>query len=494
MYSKRSPRFVVPTPPRTTLLIGSLAAATLMLWSGMAIAHPLDLYGAGARGSAMANVGAGAASDHAAVYYNPAAMTLRDAHMGAGFTTTLDDVHIEMKDRPAGYDLPDLGSASAKIPSGDRLQPRTDVDDIPDLYGFALGAVGSFGLKNLRIGVHVLLPVDKLGRQVSRFPDEREQYFSNRLDFEMIGERSQHQVIMIGIAYRLYPWLSLGGGMSVMPSITTTSQVYIDDPAKQERIELALETDQVGRAAPTAGVLVGPFAGLTFAAAYRGANFLRMEMVNRVQIRGFEGDQETFPVEQRSTVIVAYSPDQYTVGASWRRGRLLLAADLLWSVWFNYVNHQGNTQHEFNNTLSTRVGGEYRTSGEVLFRFGLGWEPSPVPDQVGRTNYVDNDRLVASIGAGHDIELLGRQVTLSWYLQLHHLLAKEVDKERLDPAPTCAPGVGTLCDEIADDTLDQATGQPIAAYQGLQTGNPGFPGWLSFGNLLAFGVELGWGL
>jgi hypothetical protein len=66
-------------------------------------------------------------------------------------------------------------------------------------------------------------------------------------------------------------------------------------------------------------------------------------MVNRVQIRGFEGDLESFPIVQQSTVIVAYSPDQYTVGASWRRGRLLVAADLLWSVWFNYVNHQGDT-------------------------------------------------------------------------------------------------------------------------------------------------------
>ena len=469
-----------------------LMVASLLPMS--AVGHPLDLYGAGARGSAMANVGASVASDHAAVYYNPAAMTLREPHMSAGFTPTLDGVRIEMKERPAGYDLPDLGSASAKIPTGARLHPRTDVDDIPNLYGFALGAVGSFDMENLRIGVHVLLPVDRLGRQVSRFPDEREQYFSNRLDFEMIGERSQHQVIMVAIAYRLYPWLSLGAGMSVMPSITTTSQVYIDDPAKQERIELALETDQIGRAAPTAGVLVGPFADLTFAATYRGANFLRMEINNRVQIKGFEGDQESFPIDQRSTVIVAYSPDQYTLAASWRRGRLLVAADLLWSIWFNYVNHQGDTPHEFNNTLGVRLGGEYRTSGDVLFRFGAGWEPSPVPPQTGRTNYVDNDRLVASIGAGHDIELLGRKVTLSWYLQVHHLLAQEVDKEQLQPAPNCAPGVAALCDEIADDTVDRATGRPVAAYQGLQTGNPGFPGWLSYGNLLAFGIELGWAL
>ena len=442
----------------------------------------------------MAGALSSAASDHSAVYYNPAALTLRDAHMAVGLTTTLDRVRIEMKPRPDGYDLPDLGSGSAKIPTGARLQPRRDVDEIPNVYGFTVGAVGSFGLPNLRFGVHVLLPVNRLGRQVSRFPDEREQYFSNRLDFEMIGERSQHQVIMVGIAYRLYPWLSLGAGMSVMPTVTTTSNVYIDDPGQQERIELALETDQIGRAAPTAGVLVGPFAGLTFAAAYRGANYLRMELLNNVQIRGFEGDDETFPIQQLSTVVVGYSPDQYTVGGNWRSGRLLVAADLLWSVWFNYIDHQGKTPREFNNTLSVRAGGEYETADKVLFRFGLAWEPSPVPPQTGRTNFVDNDRLVASIGAGHAIEIFGRPITVSWYVQLQHLLAQEVDKERLNPAPVCAEGVSALCDEIADDTLDPATGQPIAQHAGLQTGNPGFPGWLAYGNLLAFGIELGWAL
>lgn len=476
------------SPPRRALLLLAL------LLPASAWANPLDLYGAGARGSAMAGALSSAASDHAAVYYNPAALTLRDAHMAAGFTTTLDRVRIEMKSRPAGYDLPDLGSGSAKIPSGDRLHARQGLDDIPNVYGFTLGAVGSFGLKNLRLGVHVLLPVNGLGSQISRFPDEREQYFSNHLDFEMIGERSQHQVIMVAIAYRLYPWLSLGAGISVMPSVTTNSDVYIDDPGQQERIELALRTNQVGRAAPTAGVLVGPFADLTFSLAYRGANYLSMELNNNVQIRGFEGDDSTFPIQQLSTVVVAYSPDQYAIGGNWRSGNLMVTADLLWSVWFNYINHQGETPRTFDNTLSVRAGGEYKTSGDVLFRFGLGWEPSPVPEQTGRTNFVDNDRLVAAIGAGHSIELLGRPVTVSWYVQLHHLFTQEVDKQRLDPAPTCAKGVVALCDEIADDTLDPTTGQSVPQHQGLQTGNPGFPGWLAYGNLLAFGIELGWAL
>jgi hypothetical protein len=52
--------------------------------------------------------------------------------------------------------------------------------------------------------------------------------------------------------------------------------------------------------------------------------------------------------------------------------------------------------------------------------------------------------------------------------------------------------VRQLCDELADDTKDPSTGLATAAAQGLQTGNPGFPGWTSQGTLLSLGLDLKW--
>ncbi|MEY3014039.1 MAG: hypothetical protein RIT45_2774, partial [Pseudomonadota bacterium] len=74
----------------------------------------------------------------------------------------------------------------------------------------------------------------------------------------------------------------------------------------------------------------------------------------------------------------------------------------------------------------------------------------------------------------------------------HYLLPRDIDKDQLDTYPACAPGVATLCDEIADDTPNPNTGKPEPAFAGLQTGNPGFPGWQSYGTLLAFGLDLRW--
>jgi hypothetical protein len=47
-----------------------------------------------------------------------------------------------------------------------------------------------------------------------------------------------------------------------------------------------------------------------------------------------------------------------------------------------------------------------------------------------------------------------------------------------------------VCDEVPDTTVDPVTGKTMAQAQGLQTGNPGFPGFLSFGTILAFGLDL----
>lgn len=55
----------------------------------------------------------------------------------------------------------------------------------------------------------------------------------------------------------------------------------------------------------------------------------------------------------------------------------------------------------------------------------------------------------------------------------------------------CGAGGRQLCDELPDDARD-AYGQPIAQAAGLQTGNPGFPGFQSWGHLVAIGVDAKW--
>lgn len=474
------------------LATSALAAFALASCPRPSEASVGDLFGFGTRGGATCGAQTALADDHTALFYNPAGMSLGAPGMGVGLGVTLDDVTIRMKRRPTGYDLPDLGTGSPAIPSGYRLGARGDVTDIPNAYSFLVGATGSFGFTKLRVGVAVMLPFNQIGHQRSHFPDEREQYFSNQLSWELIGERSEHQTILVGASWMLLDWLSIGFGMSVMPTAQTASRVYLADAARQDLVEMSVDNHQTGSTGLQAGLMLLPRDDLRIGLSYRTENGFALDIKNEVQVKGFQEDPSSFPLVQDIHVLVNYVPAQANLGVAWSRAGLTLTGDAAWTQWSAYRNNLGLRSTGFSDVVSARLGLEYKDSPSRTLRVGLGWEPSPVPPQTGRTNYVDNDRVRLGLGSAHGLELLGQAVEVSWYAQVHVLLPRDTDKELLDVHPVCAPGVTALCDEIADDTPNPTTGKEEPAYAGLQTGNPGFPGWQSYGTLLAFGVDLKW--
>ncbi len=469
----------------------ALLALALTLGSAPAYANPLDLFGFGARGSAMGAMTA-AADDYTAVYYNPGALALAPSGMGAGLAVSYDDVAIRLKPRPSGYDLPDLGPGASVVGSRYRLRTRSDTTDIPNTYGLHIGGVGSLGTERLRIGFAAFLPLNRLGQQVSPYPDEREQYFSNSLQFEIIGQPASQQVLMLAAAYRLTSWLSMGLGMSMMPQSTTSSQVYVPDPGHQDKVNMTVTNDQVGRFAQLAGVLLTPAEHWQIGATWRGENYFAINLDTELQIKGFQTDTGSYPIHQRSQVISNFQPHEFVIGASYAEDNVQLVADATYSLWSRYLNHQGEQNSGFSDTWSARVGGSWQVTPDRVLRAGLRWEPTPVPAQTGRTNYVDNDRIVASVGAGHRVHMFGRDLELGWYIQATHLMPRDTNKAVRSSYPACGPGVTTLCDEAPDSAVDPATGKQIGAYQGLQTGNPGFPGFASYGDIFAFGLDGRW--
>ncbi len=480
----------MPLPLRWLLLLAALAGLLVAALPRPAVAHPLDVFGLGSRGAAMASAQVAVADDYTAVYYNVAGLARAQPSMGAGLLLAYDDVHVHLKSRPAGYDLPDLGASGPVVGSQHRLAARTDTTDIPNTYGLHFGIVGSLGFTRLRLGLVAFLPIDHIGSQDSHFPDEREQYFSNRLQFELIGQRSQHQVIMAGLAYQMTPWLALGTGLAFLPQATTHSQVYLADATRQENLQMVVHNDQVGRFVQHAGLLLTPDEPWQFGLNWRGENYFEVILDNEIQIKGFQNDLKSFPVHQRTDIVANFHPHEFTAGASWRPGSLQLSADVVRMLWHRYRNGQGEFAG-FQDTTSLRAGLAWQTTPERTLMAGLGWEPTPVPNQSGRTSYVDNDRLVASVGAVHQVKLFDRQVQLGWHAQWQRLIARDTNKTPPPQIQSCGPGVTTLCDELANDAKD-ATGQPIPQAEGVQTGSPGFPGFQSWGDVVAFGLDARW--
>ncbi|MEO1271085.1 MAG: hypothetical protein AAFX99_23590, partial [Myxococcota bacterium] len=256
----------------------------------VAQADTFGLFGAGARSSAMGGAMTAETDDFASVYYNLAAMTEADATVGFGLLGAWDRVRIRLKARPDGYDLPvppdgTALSSAPRIPSEFRLRERSDTNDVLDSYGFLVGAIGSFGIEDLRIGVLAYLPLNRIGLQQTHYADEREQYFSNQLHFERLGTTTQGQTIIVGGAYRIADWLSLGLGLSFLPGNSGTNLVYLDNPTDQSQIDIALDNEQRGKVAPHAGLLIQPVEGLKIGASYRGELWFPLDLQNEVQVR-----------------------------------------------------------------------------------------------------------------------------------------------------------------------------------------------------------------
>jgi hypothetical protein len=116
-----------------------------------------------------------------------------------------------------------------------------------------------------------------------------------------------------------------------------------------------------------------------------------------------------------------------------------------------------------------------------------------VPAQTGRTNYVDNDRVSGSLGAEYRFSLWKTGMHVGAQGQVHRLLPRQQAKL---PTPTRPDGKNLapelVKDEVPDDT--QISGEPLANAAGLQTNNPGWPGFASegwiFGATIYLAVEL----
>jgi hypothetical protein len=133
------------------------------------------------------------------------------------------------------------------------------------------------------------------------------------------------------------------------------------------------------------------------------------------------------------------------------------------------------------NTLSLGLGGSV-VLGNRRLAADIAFAPSPVPDQVGRTNYVDNSRLGANLSFETPVSLFGADFGVGAFLHGQVLLAREVEKSASAQHP--------VVDELPDNAVDIVSGDPLEGAGGLQTNNPGYPGFSSDGWMAGAGFVL----
>lgn len=482
------------TKRRSTILHAATAlclfSLPLFLLPNLAAANPLDVYGIGARGAAMSSAQTASADGPAAIYYNIGALTLSNPGVSFGAFTTFNNAQILLKDRPAGYDVPDIGPSSTALPSSQTRNTRRDTESIAPLHVITLGAVTSLGIDNFRAGLMVALPVADLYTLNTRYPDERERYYSNQLHFELIDKRLQRISLELGAAQRLTDWVSVGIGGTFSPGAAVATNVFLADPTDQANVDINAEVNTTNAWGILAGLLFELPHDISLGISYRGSTEFRIKGANNLQLHGIDtGDEQ---IQQHIDWVPTYTPASLTLGLAKNFGPTLVTADIRHTRWSDYRDTH-NARPEFRDRFSYRLGAEYAYSDKTNLRIGTGLDPSPVPDQTERTNYVDNTRVLGSIGSSRTFTFVNLPFEASWFLQVQYLLQRTTDKNALASGqayPACKPGEKALCDEIPDDTRDQRTGQPIPEAQGLQTDNPGFPGFTSGGWIGAVGFEI----
>jgi long-chain fatty acid transport protein len=503
----------VPLPKASLRLV---IACVLGLWVDHAEASPLfDLTGdTQGMGGLQARVVPGGS---AAAYFNPALLTDSPTCLHAGFMLLSQQISMSLDARPGPqYDVPravvrgtrgqaaDYGPFSKPFPTQDlefgreadmvmpafKARPRQAAGTGHETITYlGFGIVGQLFDDHLALGIHGFVPIGDFTRVVAFYNDEREQYFSNSLHPEMYGDRMTAPSLAFGAGVRLIEGLSLGIGATLNLKANAVAPAYVSDTGNLANVLIDMDT--------SVNVSLTPHFGVAYTLPGERLRLTAVAHPPR-QMEFATGFGFGLPsgLEQSSAIpfVLNYTPWQFGVGAAFDivhgEGQAFTAvASLQYATWSTYIDRHGDKPtpaYAFSDILSPVLGFRYR-AGSISALADASYVPTPVPPQTGRTNYVDNDRISTSLGGEIGFGVFGTEAQVGLQLQAHRLLPRRQAKLF---TPTSADGENQapelVKDEVPDDAL--AGRDPLPGAQGLQTNNPGWPGFGSEGWVFVGGL------
>jgi long-chain fatty acid transport protein len=354
----------------------AIAAATCLALAGSARASTMDLFGFGGRSPALAGTGIASSTDYEATFLDPAG--LADAHRkGATVGFLYGDFRLDL----AGQDThtsPARGSiigAVVPIPFGGALKDR------------------------VVLGMGFYVPLDTLNKAKAPFPGQP--------TFALLANRSQVIAVQIAVGLRLDPRWSVGVGVIALAALDGT---------------IAVTTDAAGRFTTFAQEkLVTQLAPVIGTRWHRPGSTLAVGGTIRFPSRSdYDIDVVTnlgnvVPIQLPPIRIAGnaqYDPLTVAAEAAWQwQPDVLLSGQLEYQRWSAFPlptenpvtgdPPQGPTG--FHDIVIPRVSIEHTrlvNGAHVALRAGYAFLWSPAPEQTGRQSLLDNDRHLASVGAG----------------------------------------------------------------------------------------------
>ena len=332
--------------------------------------------------------------------------------------------------------------------------------------------VSDFGIEGFRLSTILKTPVPTLASMRFRYFDEREHGFSDKLHMVRFGEWDDMIFLHTGAAYQPWRWFSFGVSLKtnfMLRSRTTTSvagSAISDASIGNGGVDFEV------RFRPAVGLGFRPLDWLHLGITYRMESRLEGEFETRTALLDEDGEAEV--ITRKDAMTTLFQPHELALGVGVEMDGWFVEASGTWARWSEFRTVQRTRPEDdaayadmdlpgapvvdrdrfrFHDTAKVALGAGWAWLPWAEALLGLAFHQSPVPEQVGRTNFVDGQVLGLTAGHRFRFKLFETRMEAGLYLQAWHLFEETVRK---DPA--------LIWDE---DPADAA----------LQTNNPGYPGY-----------------
>ena len=431
-------------------------------------------------------------------FFNPTLMFDQQPGFRVGFFYMRHNLNIDYMDRPAGSDISaDIYSSQPidRTPSAlDRIRPnataalqnqRGSSSTIDNSYYMNISHTAQFIKDKLAFGVYMIIPTDSFQSKHAFFVDEREQAFSNSLGFELYGDRMRNYLFSMALAGKPAKWVSLGLGISLAMVTNTTSRVLQSTGTADQPI-VNTDTNIHMSGVPYAAVSFDPIKGLRITTTFHWKFESPSTTKYEPQIWAKDAAGQTSVTQHTYDFMHSSDPMRLALGVSWTgqatpRLEYTVASSFQWARWSEYIDRQGDRPTKaWSDNFPVTAGVLFNIDDKHEVGLDMTFVKSPVPYQDGRTNYIDNDRFGIATGYGYSFKVKKKYViSFGASFQFQHLLPRTIKKS--------ASATDPVIDEFPESISD-VTGQLMQSSVGLQTNNPGYPGYTSSGWLICTGL------
>jgi len=432
-------------------------------------------------------------------FFNPSLLVYQDKGAYVGFYYLHQELDVDYMARPAGADISaaayDSRPADPSSVPADRLRPvptgslanqRGSSSSVSDGGYVGFGTTVHTYKKYLSIGFFMQMAISSFQAQRPYFADEREQYFSNSLHFELLDDRLANASLVFALASQPVKWMSLGIGLTMATTASTTSRIFVSDFSRGSSPLVSPEVSIGTTFVPHAAITFEPIQNLLLSLIFHWKYGSPMTTATEQQMWNYTyPDGETVNVAEYKFGY-GYLPIRLGLGVSWTgdagsRLKYTVAATATWNKWSDYTDrHTDSPVLGWHDTFPVTLAGKFFVDGAHEVALDMTFVQSPVPDQDGRTNYVDNSRLGIATGYTFHLPIKKFKLTIGAQFQCQYLFPRSVVK-----SPDSADPV---IDEFPD-SIYYVTDEFVAESAGLQTNNPGFPGFGSSGWMMGAGVR-----